>query len=169
MFLHNYYVYLWQLLVLYDDGTYSFTLPAIPYLRIPVNGSDCKANKPTTHPHQDISTTPNPNDKRECTHTHIHTICHKEQFSISIPLTSPVTYLHNILENAIDYQTTILAIEIGVPSVLVFIFVVCCSLALLYKCVKKSMNRTNHYSLLKITSDLESDDKLEDDQNNYFT
>jgi hypothetical protein len=65
-----------------------------------------------------------------------------------------------------DYQTTILAIEIGVPSGLVFIFVVCCTFVLLCKCVRKRMNRTTNYSLLKITSDLESD---EDDQRNYFT
>lgn len=68
-----------------------------------------------------------------------------------------------------DYQTTILAIEIGVPGGLVFIFVFCCTFVLLCKCVKKSMNRTTNYSLLKITSDLESDDNLEDDQRNYFT
>ena len=73
------------------------------------------------------------------------------------------------VSNIIDYQTTIQAIEIGVPSVLVFIFVVCCSLVLLCKCVKNSMNRTMNYSLLKVTSDLESDDNIADDQRNYFT
>ena len=64
--------------MLYNDGTYSFILPAIPYLRIPVNSSDCQTNKPTTPPHQHntISTTPSPNDKRESTHTDTDTDGH---------------------------------------------------------------------------------------------
>ena len=63
-----------------------------------------------------------------------------------------------------------MAVEIGIPSLLVFLFVVSCCLCLLGKYLHGCVSRKRgNYSLLKITSDVESDDSTdnEEDSNIY--
>ena len=62
------------------------------------------------------------------------------------------------------YHALYLSIEIGVPSVLIFLFTLTCLLCLLCKCVHDHVTkkRTN-YSLLQVTAALDSDDESIDD------
>ena len=60
------------------------------------------------------------------------------------------------------YQRTLLAIEIGVPGTLFVLFVVCCSLFMICKCVRSRVIRSRSKYIL-LTSVREDDDNDDDD------
>ena len=56
-------------------------------------------------------------------------------------------------------------LEIGVPSLVIFIFVLTCLLCLICKCVYNRVTRKrSNYSLLQVTAALDSDDESTDEE-----